>query len=208
MSLRPELLLIAGVTAVGALHTLVPDHWVPIALIARSARWTRLQTARAASIAGLGHTLSTLAIGAVVWFAGLALAWRLGNAVSLLASLALIAFGLWMALASIRELRSATRSEAMQAPNARTPLLFILGSSPMLEGMPAFFAAGRFGATLLAVMAACFALATISTYVILCVSSHAVLESVSTGPLERYGEILSGAVIAVVGVIFLVWPLA
>lgn len=207
MSRGPELLLIGAVTAVGVLHTLVPDHWVPIAVVARSSGWTRLQTARAASVAGLGHTFSTLAIGAIVWFAGLALALRFGTAVSLLSSLALIAFGLWMVIAALRELRSTTPPEA-GTPNARTPLLFILGSSPMLEGLPAFFAAGRFGAALLAVMAACFALATISTYVILCVSSLAVLKSVSIGPLERYGEVLSGAVIAVVGIVFLVWPLA
>lgn len=208
MSMQPELLLIGAVTAVGVLHTLVLDHWVPIALVARSAGWTRLQTARAASLAGLGHVLSTLAIGAIVWFAGMALALRFGSDISLLSSLGLITFGLWMVIASLRELRSGAHREAVQPSDGRTPLLFILGSSPMLEGMPAFFAAGRFGATLLAVMASFFALATISTYVILCVSSQAVLESVSIGPLERYGEVLSGAVIAVVGIVFLVWPLA
>ncbi len=208
MSSGPELFLIVGVIAVGVLHTLVPDHWVPIAVVARGARWSRLQTARAASIAGLGHTLSTLGIGAIVWLAGLALALRFGNAVSILSSAGLIAFGLWMMIASMPELRSERRLQSAGTRKARTPLLFILGSSPMLEGMPAFFAAGRFGATLLAVMAACFAIATISTYVILCVSSHAVLESVSIGPLERYGEVLSGAVIAAVGIVFLVWPLA
>lgn len=208
MSLGPDVLLIAGVIAVGVLHTLVPDHWVPIAVVARGAAWSRLQTARAALIAGLGHTLSTLAIGAIVWLAGSALALRIGNDVSIVSGLALIAFGMWMVIAALRELRSQVRPEAVGALSARAPLLFILGSSPMLEGLPAFFAAGRFGATLLAVMAACFALATISTYVTLCVSSHAVLEAVSIGPLERYGEVLSGAVIAMVGVVFLVWPLA
>lgn len=32
MTFGPELLLIGAVTAVGVLHTLVPDHWAPIAL--------------------------------------------------------------------------------------------------------------------------------------------------------------------------------
>jgi hypothetical protein len=31
----PQLLLIGAVAAVGVLHTIVPDHWLPIALIAR-----------------------------------------------------------------------------------------------------------------------------------------------------------------------------
>jgi hypothetical protein len=60
----------------------------------------------------------------------------------------------------------------------------------------------------LAVMAACFAVSTIVTYVVLCVYSHAALETVRLGPLERYGEVISGAVITIVGIVFLLWPVA
>ncbi|HEV3195647.1 MAG TPA: hypothetical protein VGZ06_05875 [Candidatus Cybelea sp.] len=213
MRFGPELLLVLGVVAVGVLHTLVPDHWVPIAVVARQRRWTRVQTARAAAIAGLGHTLSTLAIGIVVWLGGVVLAVRFGNLVSILASVALIAFGLWIAGASLREMRE-DRSrggplvgahEHKPQRNMRTPLLFILGSSPMVEGIPAFLAAARFGAGLLAVMAACFAVSTIVTYVGMCVFSHLALENLSFGPLERYGEVLSGAIIAIIGFVFLIW---
>jgi hypothetical protein len=35
MNYGPELLLVAAVATVGVLHTIVPDHWVPITLIAR-----------------------------------------------------------------------------------------------------------------------------------------------------------------------------
>ncbi len=210
MRLGPELLLVGAVIAVGVLHTLVPDHWAPIAMMARGAHWTPLRTARAAAIAGLGHTLSTLAIAVVVWFAGVALAVRFGHLVSILSSAALIGFGLWIAIASLREMRgrpgSAVPVVPRDRPNRRVALLLILGSSPMLEGIPAFFAAARFGAGLLAIMALCFGLSTIATYVALCVASGAALQSLSLGRLERYGEVLSGAVIAAVGVVFLIWP--
>jgi hypothetical protein len=39
------LLLIATVAAVGVLHTVVPDHWVPITLMARQRGWNRAETA-------------------------------------------------------------------------------------------------------------------------------------------------------------------
>jgi putative Mn2+ efflux pump MntP len=213
VKLGPELLLVGAVISVGVLHTLVPDHWAPIAVIARQYHWTRWQTGRAAAIAGLGHTLSTLAIGVVVWLAGVALAVRFGHLVSILSSAALIGFGLWIVIASLREMRAGFGSHdglepAGERPKARIALLLILGSSPMVEGIPAFFAAARFGTGLLAIMAACFALSTIATYVALCVVSSAALRSLSFGPVERYGEVLSGAVIAIVGVVFLIWPLA
>jgi hypothetical protein len=91
--------------------------------------------------------------------------------------------------------------------SARTALLLILGSSPMVEGIPALFAASRYGIALIAVMAFVFAASTIITYVVLCVYSAAGLQRVNLGPLERYGEVLSGAFIALVGVVFWLWPM-
>jgi hypothetical protein len=88
----------------------------------------------------------------------------------------------------------------------RTALLLILGSSPMVEGIPAFFAASRYGAALVALMAIVFAVSTIATYVALCVLSAAGLQRVSLGPVERYGEVMSGVFIALVGVVFWAWP--
>jgi nickel/cobalt transporter (NicO) family protein len=57
MILGPQLLLIGAVAAVGVLHTMVPDHWAPITLIARQRSWTKAETVRAATVAGTGHVL-------------------------------------------------------------------------------------------------------------------------------------------------------
>jgi len=86
----------------------------------------------------------------------------------------------------------------------RTALLLILGSSPMVEGIPAFFAASTYGVPLLATMAAVFAAATILTYVSASVAGIAGLQRISLGPLERYGEVASGVFVALVGIYALV----
>jgi hypothetical protein len=175
-------------------------------LLARTRHWTRAQTARAAFGAGLGHTLSTLAIGLLVWVAGVAFAARFGNLVSVLSSVALIAFGAWIAIGAWRELRTHPGDDYDQERNsagARTSLMLILGSSPMVEGIPAFFAAAKFGPGLIALMSLCFAVSTIATYVVLCTISRSALERLHLGPLERYGEVLSGAVIMLVGIVFI-----
>src|SRR5262249_58069209 len=82
---------------------------------------------------------------------------------------------------------------------ARTALLVILGSSPMVEGIPAFFAAAKYGVGLILAMAIVFALSTVATYVLLCVYSAAGLQRIRLGAVERYGEVLSRALIALVG---------
>src|SRR5215471_3661629 len=106
MTFGPQLLLIGAVAVVGVLHTVVPDHWVPITLIARQRGWSMADTARAALIAGTGHVVSTLAIASVVWIAGVAVATRFGQMVDAAASVALIGFGGWIAISAWRELRA------------------------------------------------------------------------------------------------------
>ena len=289
MNSAPQLLLVAAVGAVGVLHTMVPDHWVPLALFARQRGWSKAETAWRAVQAGTGHVVSTLALALVFWLVGVAAAARYGSLVEALSSLALVLFGGWIALAAWRELHppghrhdrdhdrdhshhhhhhghddTAAQSPlrdplylplpagaaalvrhthphrhgpglphshwhdhtqasahpiaaalALQPPlhrhrhrmTARTAALLVLGSSPMVEGIPAFFAAARYGAGLIVVMAAVFALGTILTYVALCLASVSGLERLRFGAVERYGEVLSGAFIAFVGVLFGVWPL-
>jgi hypothetical protein len=238
------LLLVVAVAAVGVLHTVVPDHWVPIVLFARQQGWSKAETARAALQAGVGHVLTTLIIGLAVWVAGFAFATRFGQIVDFVASLALIGFGGWIGISSWLELRRGSghhhhhpghhdhrnheaehdhehdhdhsheeepvanghAAARKSGASSRMALLLILGSSPMVEGIPAFFAAGKYGPTVIFVMAVVFALSTIVTYVVLCVYSAAGLQRLRLGPLERYGEVLSGGFIALVGFVFLVWP--
>ena len=247
-------LLVAAVAAVGVLHTIVPDHWAPISLLARQQGWSTGRVARTAAIAGAGHTVSTLLIAVVVWTIGATFARSFGNVLALVSSLALIGFGLWIGIGAWREIHSghghdhdhghshyghahvhrhddgpehrhwhehhaddwhAVDGTLALAPPAhahghetssRTALLLILGSSPMVEGIPAFFAAAKYGPALLATMSVVFAVTTIATYVVLCTTSAAGLRRVDLGPVERYGEVLSGAFIALIGLVFLVFP--
>ena len=78
----------------------------------------------------------------------------------------------------------------------------------MVEGIPAFFAAGKYGLGLIVAMALVFAISTIATYMLLCLYSTAGLQRVRLGAFECYGEVLSGAFIALVGVAFWIWPIA
>jgi ABC-type nickel/cobalt efflux system permease component RcnA len=90
------------------------------------------------------------------------------------------------------------------AATGRTALLLILGSSPMIEGIPAFLAASTYGVGLLGAMALVFAMATIVTYMLTCAIGIRTLQRTSFGLLERYGEVLSGALVAAVGMYALI----
>ncbi len=231
MNYDAQLLLIGAVAVVGVLHTIVPDHWVPITLIARQRGWTKAETISAAIKAGTGHVLSTLAIALVVWFAGVTVATHFGHLVDLASSIALMVFGLWIAVSSWLEMRQGGQGHSHEHPHPhdhgheehhhdthhhshdhpiktknRTALILILGSSPMVEGIPAFFAAGKYGVGLIVIMSVVFGISTIATYVVLCALSTAGLQNVKLGSFEKYGEVFSGAFIALVGTVFWIWP--
>ncbi|HEY8310725.1 MAG TPA: hypothetical protein VIG47_09215 [Gemmatimonadaceae bacterium] len=236
------LLLILTVAVVGVLHTIVPDHWAPIVVLARQQGWSLARTARSAALAGVGHVTTTLLLGALLWVAGASLAVRYAHLVSLASAVALVAFGLWIAYGGWKDARNHAHDHGHshfghahlhshhgglqhihphehheydwhsieggvavihghdhRAPG-RTALLLILGSSPMVEGIPAFFGASTKGVALLAVMAIVFAVSTIATYVVMCLSGVRGLQRASLGPLEEYGEVLSGLFVAAVGV--------
>jgi hypothetical protein len=200
------LLLVATVGAVGVLHTIVPDHWAPIAVIARQRGWSRRETARVAAGAGLGHALSTIAIGLLAFFAGAIAAQRLGHAINLTAGLALIAFGLWSTIAAIRELTVTV--DPVPSPSAlpaRTALMLILGSSPSIEVVPTFLAAAPLGIVAFIALSLVFSITTIGTYVVTCVLSVAGLEQFRYAAVERYGEVISGVLVSVIGVVFVTW---
>jgi hypothetical protein len=158
-------------------------------------------------VAGTGHTLSTLAIGAVAWGAGAYAAQRFGRAVDVAAGVALIAFGLWTTLAGLRELRAPPPDASVRTPrrSSRTALLLIVGSSPSVEVLPAFFAAAPLGVGALLLMAIVFAFTTIGTYVGTTLLSAAGLERMSFPAIECYGEVISGVFVAVIGGVFLIW---
>src|ERR1700692_3283653 len=90
------------------------------ALIARQRGWTKGQTARAALQAGTGHVITTLILAAIVWLAGVAVAAKFGHWVDTISSVALVAFGLWIAISSWRELSTGDGHGHSHGPHGHT----------------------------------------------------------------------------------------
>jgi nickel/cobalt transporter (NicO) family protein len=65
----PLLLIAAG--TVGFLHSILPDHWVPLAVVARTQRWTIARTARTSLLASVGHVLTSIVLGGMIALVGL-----------------------------------------------------------------------------------------------------------------------------------------
>jgi len=65
------LLLLGAAAAVAILHSILPDHWVPLAVVARTQRWRLLQVVRISALASVGHVITSLILGGIIALIGL-----------------------------------------------------------------------------------------------------------------------------------------
>lgn len=63
-----------GSLVLSIVHIVMPNHWVPIAVIGKAEGSDRGRLTRVAGLAGISHSLSTILIGVAVGLLGLRLA--------------------------------------------------------------------------------------------------------------------------------------
>jgi nickel/cobalt transporter (NicO) family protein len=65
------LLLLGAAVVVAVLHSILPDHWVPLAIVARTQRWSLWRVGRVTFLASLGHVVTSLVLGGILALIGL-----------------------------------------------------------------------------------------------------------------------------------------
>ena len=219
--------LAAAAVTVGALHTIVPDHWVPFAALGRARRWSSSRTALVTMVCGFGHVTVSALLGVLALAFGLALLERFARQMESLAGLLLIGFGVAYALWGWRRAAAARlharahahghvhwhshaghgharphlhEEDAAAASGMTTISLFLLFSAdPCVAVVPILFAAAPLGwpQTLAIVLA--YEIATIGTMVALVLPARAAAERVGGAWVSRYGDAIAGMVIVAVG---------
>jgi nickel/cobalt exporter len=63
--------LLAAAAGVGFGHAILPDHWVPLAVVGRTRRYPLSRIARLSGLAGIAHVLVSIVLGAVIIAVGL-----------------------------------------------------------------------------------------------------------------------------------------
>ena len=64
-------LLVGAAAMVAIIHSILPDHWVPLAVVARTQRWSLLHVGRISFLASLGHVIASLVLGGIIAVIGL-----------------------------------------------------------------------------------------------------------------------------------------
>lgn len=202
--------LIAAAAGVGFGHAIMPDHWVPLAVVGRSRRYPLARVARLSGAAGVAHVLVSLLLGAVVIAVGLQFRSTIRHAQDDIVGGVLLVTGLAFTLVELRGRRHGHGHDHQHhgehhGPTGIASVLVPFGAaaSPDLTILPVFLAAAAVGAATAVGSLIAFAGATIATIVGLTVLATAGGYQVKGQWLDRWANLLTAATLLAIGALIL-----
>ena len=219
MSAAPGLFwTLAGTAmAVGSLHTVAPDHWVPFAAVSRARGWSAAKTTEVTLLAGTGHVSVSALCGAAGLFVGLEMIRVWGARMESLAGLLLVAFGLAYAAWGLRarahrhfhgddshahEHAHGGADHVHDASQLSALTLFLVFSAdPCVAVIPLLFAAAPLGALRTAAVVLLYEAATLATMVALVLPARAGARVLTGHGDARWADAAAGGIVALTGVV-------
>jgi hypothetical protein len=198
--------ILFGSFLLSLIHVLLPSHWLPLVALARSEKWTRMQTLRFTLMLGLAHVLSTVGLGIVLGLIGKRLATELEFFGHLLAPLLLILLGLvYFSLNSGHSHHEHLPSEkSLKKLKPATVLLTMAAAmffSPCLEIESYFLSAGAFGNSAIISVAVIYTLVTIIGMLALVGFTLSGLHRLNLHFMEHHEKRITGTVLILTGII-------
>jgi nickel/cobalt exporter len=207
--------LLAAAAGVAIGHAILPDHWVPLAVVGRTRRYPLSRVARLSGLAGIAHVLVSLALGAIVIAVGLQFRSTIQSAQDAIVGGLLIVTGLGFAVVELtghghhhgpgdehhhdhdhtHPPTAAKRSSGLAA----VMIPFGAAASPDLTILPVFLAATTAGIGIAVGSLVIFAAVTIGTIVGLTVAATRGGYELKGNWLEQWGNVLTALVLVIIG---------
>ena len=217
--------LLAAAAGVGFGHAILPDHWVPLAVVGRTRRYPLSRIARLSGLAGIAHVLVSIVLGAVIIAIGLQFRSTVEHAQGTIIGCILIATGIGFLALEVtghghdhdhdhghHHDHSHHRHDHDHASDRSGPRLsglaavmvpFGAAASPDLTILPVFLAATTAGVATAVGSLAIFAAVTIGTIVGLTLAAARGGYQIQGEWLERWGNVFTAAVLVTIGLLVL-----
>jgi len=202
-----NVLLISAIS-VAFFHALAPDHWLPFVALAKGSRWPMRKLAWVTTLAGIAHVTSSLLLGLLGLWAGLAIhhlegaeVWRGRAGIWLL-----IGFGVAYAVWGFKHAQHphphiSVKDVAKAYASKRIWMLFaIMVFGPCEPLIPLMFLASERGVPTVWAMSGVFSLVTVAMVVGQSCLSYAGVRLIQAPWMERYAHALAGLVIVLTAI--------
>jgi nickel/cobalt exporter len=216
--------LLAAAAGVGFGHAILPDHWVPLAVLGRTRRYPLSRIARLSGLAGVAHVMVSLVLGAVIIAIGLQFRSTIQDAQDTIIGCVLIATGLGFAVLELTGHGHSHDHEHGHSHDhdhdhdnhgehdpqrggvhglAAVMVPFGAAASPDLTILPIFLAATTAGVATAVGSLVVFAAVTIGTIVGLTLTAARGGYQIRGQWLERWGNVFTALVLVVIGALVL-----
>ena len=229
MYLTSIFLLLGAAGVVAILHSILPDHWVPLAVVARTQRWSLLHVGRVTLLASLGHVITSLVLGGFVALIGLQFQHEIetqqGHIVGAVLVLTGIGFFIWGLVghgphghhhdedhAHDHELghkhghpheheHSLRKEQSLIKRLAAIAVPFGMAASPDLTILPVALAASAVGTVAVVSVLSVFAIFTIATFISLTVIATLAGYQIKGDWLEKNANTITSLVLIAIGIV-------
>jgi nickel/cobalt exporter len=206
--------LIVAAAGVGFGHAILPDHWLPLAVVGRTRRYPPSRVARLSGLAGLAHVLVSIVLGGIIIAVGLQFRSIVQSAQDDIVGAILILTGIAFAALELTgrdhhhdhphphsHPKSATGEQVRGLAAIMVP--FGAAASPDLTILPVFLAATSVGTATAIGSVLVFAAVTVGTIVGLTLLSCFSGYQIGSRWLERWGNLFTALVLLVIGALVL-----
>lgn len=219
--------LLAAAAGVGFGHAILPDHWVPLAVLGRTRGYPLSRIARLSTLAGIAHVLVSVILGGLIVIVGLQFRSAVEHAQNTIVGCVLVATGVGFLLLELtghghshhhdhgdhdpdhddhdHDDHQDDRDHAHGRLSGLAAVMVPFGAaaSPDLTILPVFLAAAAVGVGTAIGSVAIFAAVTIGTILGLTLAAARGGYQVRGEWLERWGNALTAAVLIAIGLLVL-----
>jgi hypothetical protein len=213
--------LFAAAAGVAFGHAILPDHWVPLAVLGRARRYPLSKVARLSGMAGIAHVLLSIVLGGVIILVGLQFRSVIQNAQDTIVGCLLIFTGLGFILLELtghghsheHEHHDGHDGDHDEHQDSHQPrgirgvvaviVPFGAAASPDLTILPVFLAATTAGVATAVGSLVIFASVTIATIVGLTLTAASGGYQIRGKWLDRWGNAFTAAVLVIIGTLVL-----
>jgi len=221
-------LLLGAAAVVAILHSILPDHWVPLAVVGRTQRWSLFRVARVSALASAGHVVASVVLAGIIAAIGLQFQRQLetqqGHIVGAVLILTGVGFLIWGLTGHSHdhdhghshdhETAHAHEENHTQTGHAAPPrqqtlarrlaaiaVPFGVAASPDLTILPVALAASAVGRGAVVGVIVVFALLTMATFIGLTVLATLAGYQIKGEWLERHANTITAVVLIAIGVV-------
>jgi hypothetical protein len=214
--------LLAAAAGVGLGHAILPDHWLPLAVLGRARRYPLAKVARLSVLAAIAHVLLSIVLGGAIIAIGLQFRSTVQSAQGAIIGGLLVATGIGFAAFELAGHRHDGHSYSQDQDGIGSPeqadatheqrgirglaaimVPFGAAASPDLTILPVFLAASAVGTGTAIGSLAIFAAATIGTIVGLTLTVTRGGYEIRGQWLDRWGNALTAVTLVVIGALVL-----